>query len=147
MSRAAFTGGSMSTTTYPAGCTSGTGYSSTTGQPCTGVVVTTTYPAGCTSSSGYSSTTGASCATGVVTTSTSGPLSVSLASDTPASGYIVGGQATADLAHFTFTGTGTVNSIMIHRSGISDQNTLSNLYLYDGATRITDGYSFNNSET
>ncbi len=131
--------------TYPAGCTSGVGYSPTTGQPCTGTVVTTTYPAGCTSSTGYSATTGALCATGVVTTSSSGPVSVSLASDTPASGYIIGGQATADLLHVTFTGTGTVNSVTLQRGGISDQNTLSNLYLYDGNSRLTDGYSFNST--
>ncbi len=77
---------------------------------------------------------------GVVST---GPVSVMLSADTPATGVIVVGQATADLAHFTFTGAGTVNSVMLKRSGISDQNTLSNVYLYDGATRITDGYSFN----
>jgi hypothetical protein len=44
--------------TYPAGCTSAVGYSTTTGQSC---AATTTYPAGCTSAMGYSSTTGAKC--------------------------------------------------------------------------------------
>ena len=53
-------GGSM---TYPAGCTSSTGYSSTTGMPCNS---TTTYPAGCTSAMGYSTTTGQPCSGGVV---------------------------------------------------------------------------------
>ena len=107
-----------------------------------------TYPAGCTSAVGYSSTTGVSCAGGTTTTTTTtqtGPVSVSLASDNPASGYIIGNQAIADLLHVTFTGTGTVNSIVLNRGGISDQNTLSAVYLYDGATRLTDGYSFNNS--
>jgi len=141
-SRAAFTSSTV-TTTYPAGCTSASGYSPTTGAPCTGVV-TTTYPAGCTSSAGYSSTTGASCSTGVISSAT-GPVSASLASDTPASGYIIANQATADLAHFAFSGVGTVNTLVLQRTGVSDQNTLSNLYLYDGAVRLTDGYSFNNT--
>jgi len=44
--------------TYPAGCTSASGFSSTTGLPCSTVG---TYPAGCTSTVGYSPTTGAKC--------------------------------------------------------------------------------------
>ena len=141
-SRAAWTGGTVSMT-YPAGCTSGTGFSSTTGLPCTGTV-TTTYPAGCTSASGYSPTTGANCATGV-TVSQTGPVSAMLSSDTPASGYIISNQATADMAHFTLSGSGTVTSVSLHRSGISNQNVLTNVYLFDGTTRLTDGFSFNNT--
>ena len=68
-----------------------------------------------------------------------------LSSDNPAAGYIIENQATADVAHFTFTGNGTVNSVTLTRTGISDQNTLQNVYLYDGNTRITDGYSFNSN--
>ena len=74
-----------------------------------------------------------------------GPVTASLASNTPASGYIIGNQATAPLLNVTFTGNGTVNTVVLHRSGVSDQNTLSNVYLFDGSTRLTDGYSFNNS--
>lgn len=49
---------------YPAGCSSTSGSSSTTGNACDGSTLTTpVYPAGCTSTSGWSSTTGASCAT------------------------------------------------------------------------------------
>jgi len=73
-----------------------------------------------------------------------GPVSVMLSPTTPATGgSLVNGQATADLAHFTFTGNGTVTSVSLTRTGISDQNTLTNVYLYDGNTRLTDGYSFN----
>ncbi len=79
-----------------------------------------------------------------------GPVNALLAVDNPASGNIVSnstttapGQAAADLLHVTFTGSGTVTSVTLKRSGISDQNTLSNVYVYDGNTRITDGYSFN----
>src|ERR1035437_9037822 len=130
--------------TLPAGCTTTAGFSSTTGASCaTGQVQNPVYPAGCTSSTGFSPTTGASCATGAVNQQT-GPVSVSLASDNPASGYIIANQATADLAHFTFSGAGTANTVVLQRTGISDQNTLTNVYLYDGTVRLTDGFSFNN---
>jgi hypothetical protein len=76
-------------------------------------------------------------------TTSTGPISAVLSSDTPASGAIIGGQATADLLHINFTGTGTVTSVTLQRTGISDQNLFTNIYLYDGNTRITDGYSFN----
>ena len=49
-------------TTYPAGCTSAVGFSSTTGLPCSEV---TTLPEGCTSAVGFSSTTGLPCSTTV----------------------------------------------------------------------------------
>lgn len=74
-----------------------------------------------------------------------GPVAVSLSATTPAAGYIIDKQATAGLLDVNFTGVGTVNSVTLMRSGISDQNTLSNVYLYDGATRLTDGYSFNSN--
>jgi peptidoglycan hydrolase-like protein with peptidoglycan-binding domain len=50
--------------TYPAGCSSFSGFSATTGAPCNGSGV---YPAGCTSSAGFSPTTGVSCSSGVST--------------------------------------------------------------------------------
>ena len=93
----------------------------------------------------FNPTTGAPCTGTVVNNNPTGPVSVALASNNPASGTIVAGQATADLLHFTLTGTGTLSAITLQRSGISDQSTLSNVYLYDGVTRLTDGYSFNNS--
>jgi len=46
--------------TYPAGCTSAVGFSTTTGDPCSGAV---SYPAGCTSAVGFSPTTGDPCST------------------------------------------------------------------------------------
>ncbi len=116
-SRAAFVGGTVPVTPAVSGCEGGALYNANTGAPC----VATTPPVAQT-----------------------GPVSVSPASDTPASAYIIANQATADLLHFTFTGTGTVNTVVLQRTGISDQNTLSSLYLFDGNTRLTDGYSFNN---
>ncbi len=70
MSRAAWMSTSSSNTgTYPAGCTSNTGYSTTTGASC---AVSSTLPAGCMSTAGYSSTTGAKC--DGATTGSTGPL-------------------------------------------------------------------------
>ena len=63
--------GSTGAMTYPAGCMSATGFSTTTGMSCAGSVMT--YPAGCMSTAGFSSTTGMSCSGGS-TPSTSGPL-------------------------------------------------------------------------
>ena len=77
----------------------------------------------------------------------SGPVTVSLSSDNPAAGTIIAGQATADLMHVTFNGSGTVNSVTLSRGGISDSSTLTNVYLYDGVNRLTDGYSFNTNGT
>ncbi len=74
-----------------------------------------------------------------------GPISASLGAGNPAAGNIVSGQATAKLLELNISGSGTVSSLTFHRSGISDQNTLTNVYLYDGASRLTDGYSFNST--
>jgi len=59
--------------TYPAGCTSAVGYSSTTGQKCDSTVAAG-LPAGCTSTAGYSSTTGAKCDGSTTGTVDNGPL-------------------------------------------------------------------------
>jgi len=125
------------------GCTSRVGFSTTTGASCAGTV-STTFPAGCTSAVGFSPTTGQSCGTVVPVTPT-GAVSVALAATNPEAGLLVDGQATANLTAVTFTGTGTVTSVTLQRTGLSDQNALTNVYLYDGVTRITDGYSFNQS--
>lgn len=59
--------------TYPAGCTSNTGFSSTTGQSCA-VVVAPGLPAGCMSTVGFSSTTGAKCDGSTTPAGDNGPL-------------------------------------------------------------------------
>jgi len=91
---------------------------------------------------GGSSSTTTTTTTTTGTTAT-GAVSAMVSADNPASGAIVNGQASADLLHVAFTGTGVVTSVTLQRSGISDQNALTNVYLYDGNVRITDGYSFN----
>ena len=140
LSRAAL-GSSASTGGLPTGCTSTAGYSSTTGVKCdSGSTGTMVYPAGCTGPTGYSSTTGVKC-DGTMVGPTTGPVSAALSYDNPASGTLVAGQATADLAHFAFSGSGTVTSVTLKRLGVSADSTPSNVYLFDGATRLTDAAS------
>jgi len=100
---------------------------------------------GCTTA--FDPATGLPCVPGSNPGTQTGPVTVSLSSDNPAAGYVINNQATADLAHFAFNGSGTVSSVTLRRTGISDQNTLTNVYLYNGNTRLTDGYSFNNAGT
>lgn len=70
-------------TGLPAGCVSTSGYSTSTGAPCSGTPATTVFPAGCISSVGFSSTTGQACSsTGAVV---GGPLSINQVSG--GSGY------------------------------------------------------------
>ena len=76
-----------------------------------------------------------------------GPVTVSAAVSNPVGGGLIGLQAGAEIAAFEFKGVGTVSSITLKRSGVSDQNALTNVYLYDGNTRLTDGYSFNTDST
>ncbi len=78
---------------------------------------------------------------GVVT----GSVSAMLSSDTPGANSIVAGQAVADLAHFTLTGSGTITQVVLKRIGVSSDSTLSNVYLYIGNNKITDAGSVSNS--
>ena len=80
----------------------------------------------------------------------SGSVTASLASNTPAAGTLVSnsgnstGQVGADVAHFTFTGSGTVTQVIVHRIGVSADTSVNNVYLYMGNNRITDAGSLSN---
>lgn len=74
-----------------------------------------------------------------------GPVMAMLSTTNPASSTLVAGQATADLAHFTFSGTGTVTNVTLKRIGVSSDSTPSNVYLFDGAMRLTDASSVSNN--
>ena len=107
---------------------------------------TTTLPAGCTSTSGFSPTTGASCATGVVVVVPTGAgLSVMASSDNPNGGGVVAGQAQAQMLKLVFTNGDNapvkVTTLKLNRGGISSDALLTNVYLFDGVTRLTDAAS------
>lgn len=80
---AAMTGGSVS---YPAGCTSTSGYSTVNGQPCNSQG---NLPAGCTSTVGFSPTTGAAC-NGSTTGGNNGGALSGTAGDITVSSYTSG---------------------------------------------------------
>jgi hypothetical protein len=143
-----------SETLTPYGLTAGTGFFGSSSRAKANALIAggttgtvTTYPAGCTSSTGFSSTTGQSCAGGTTTTPVvvGSGFTVILASNNPAANALVAGQATSDIAHYTFSnGTSAavnVTSVELTRIGISADSTLANVYLFNGATRVTDAGS------
>ena len=69
-------------------------------------------------------------------------LKVAVASDSPVNIALVAGQAIGELGKFTFSNptgsTITVTSVALQRIGVSSDSTLSAVYLYNGADRITD---------
>ncbi len=93
----------------------------------------------CTGSTGMGTGTGTNTGTGTGTT-VSGPVSAMLAMNQP-TGMIVSGQSGARLADIVFSGNGTITSVQLQRTGVSADATLTNVYLYDGNTRITDSAS------
>jgi len=82
---------------------------------------------------------------GATVVNTGTALNVALASNTAAANTLIQGQASANLASFNFTnptsGSVTVSSLKLKRIGVSGDSTLSNLYLYDGSTKLTDAGS------
>ena len=78
---------------------------------------------------------GGSTTTSTTTPTTSGSVTVSLAAVQPTN-VLVAGQATAKIADVVFSGNGTVNTVKFMRTGISNNATLKNVYLYDGMTRV-----------
>ncbi len=96
---------------YAPGCTSNSGYSSTTGMPCTGG---TSWPAGCTSNAGYSSTSGLPCSTPVGTTLPAGCTSMagySVTTGAPCSGGTVNSGTNGYLTDLATDSTGRVSTV------------------------------------
>lgn len=109
---------------------------------------TTLAPWGLTSGTGFFGATSRAemnkCAPGTPTTpgtgTVSGAVSVSLASVQP-NNVLVEKSSHAKLADFNFSGTGIVTGVKLQRTGVSNNNTLTNVYLYEGNTRISDAAS------
>ncbi len=91
-------------------------------------------------SGSVSTNTGNTGNTGTTGNVVSGPVTAMLSGSQP-TGMIVSGQSGALLANVTFSGNGTVSSVQFQRTGVSADATLTNVYLYDGNTRITDAAS------
>lgn len=80
----------------------------------------------------------------------SGSVSASLASDSPAAQTIAisstsGVKSVVTLAKFMFSGTGSVTQLQVKRLGVSSDSDLSNVYLFEGDTRLTDAASVGGS--
>lgn len=86
-------------------------------------------------------------ATGTVTGS---GLSVALASDTPASTTVPSGATGVKMAKFNFTaandGDVILSTLVLKRTGVGDPAEITGLYLYDGATRITNSRTVSTSD-
>jgi hypothetical protein len=73
-------------------------------------------------------------------TTSGGSIGVALSSVQP-QGSIIAGQASAVLANLTFTGSGSVKTLKLQRTGISTDSSVLNVYLYQGNIRISDSAS------
>ncbi len=73
---------------------------------------------------------------------------VSVSANTAVAGNIVTGQSLAEIGSFNFTasndGAAIIKTLKLKRTGISSDSSFSNVYLFDGNTRLTDGASFSN---
>ena len=75
-------------------------------------------------------------------------VSVALSASSPAAGTVIATQALAPLVAFDFTNPTsspvTVKSLTLHRAGVSSDTTLSNIYLFNGFSRLTDSATVSN---
>ena len=75
-----------------------------------------------------------------------GPLSVSLAPGNPAAQTITKNVQAIEFLRVRFSGSGTINSMTLKRGGPGSTDDFDNVYLYDGATRLTSGKSLTASD-
>ena len=75
-----------------------------------------------------------------------GPVSVMLAINNPATRSVVTTEAGVDFMHLTFTGVGIITNITLKHIGTSADTSLLNVYIYDGTTRLTDAVLISNND-
>jgi hypothetical protein len=127
--------------TYPAGCTSATGYSATTGLSCATV---STLPTGCTSAAGYSPVTGQICSgtpgtgSGVTQTGAEGSITVSVNSVPANNGTLYEGSSKVAVYALKVKATGSDVDVqrMTLRFNAQPYSYMTNVYLYDGDTQL-----------
>ena len=97
------------------------------------------------------SCSGSTTTTGTTTTGagTGTGLKVSLSPTSPNGTVLIAGQGIGDLGDFVFANPTSapinVTALSFNRIGVSNDSTLSNVYLYNNGTRITDSAGVNNS--
>ncbi len=74
-----------------------------------------------------------------------GAVSASLSPANPASATVTGGASGVEMLRVRLTGTGTLSTVTFKRIGAGSANDFSNVYIYDGATRLTSGKSVSTS--
>jgi len=122
-------GGTSTGTGLPAGCTSTAGFSTVTGQPCSGGS-TVTLPAGCTSTAGYSPTTGQKCDS---TTTAPGSVGVVLSANQP-SGTLGENSAYNTVLKASVSAGATsesITSITVQRTGLSIDSNVAGVLVVD----------------
>ncbi len=111
-------------------------------------VTTTTGTTGGTTTGTVSTTGGTT--TGGTTALTGNGLKVAVAAGSPNGTVLVMKQGIANLGEFTFSNPTSaaikVTNLTFNRIGVSNDNTLTNIYLYNGVNRITDSAGISNSQ-
>lgn len=107
---------------------------------------------GCTGTTGFSPTTGQPCGTGTTPTPTGNAMPgkvQAMAGTMAASMYLPTGAENVKVGEFVVTAPSdmstTVSTMTFKRTGVGTVSEISAAYLYDGATRLTSGRTFNSS--
>ena len=80
-----------------------------------------------------------------VSGTSTGDVTISLASDTPQGQTLPQGATGVSFAKFKLIGTGTISSLKIHRFGVGSTDAFDSVYLYEGDKRLTSGRSVSSS--
>lgn len=101
-------------------------------------------------SSSSSTTTTTTTTTTGTTAGTGNGLKVSLSATSPSGSVLVQGQGIGDLGDFVFANPTAapinVTALTFKRTGVSNDATLANVYLYNGVVRITDSAGVSNGQ-
>lgn len=68
-------------------------------------------------------------------------MTVSLASDNPASANLPAGATNVEMLKFVVSGSGDIDEVIVKRGGVGETTDFANVYIYNGDTRLTSGRS------